>query len=44
MQVKLLQVLDHPHVIKYMNSYIVDNELIIELEFAEVSYYVVLMC
>uniref|UniRef100_A0A7S0RPF9 non-specific serine/threonine protein kinase n=1 Tax=Pyramimonas obovata TaxID=1411642 RepID=A0A7S0RPF9_9CHLO len=34
-EVKLLQVLDHPHVIKYMNSYIVDNELIIELEFAE---------
>eukprot|EP00239_Pterosperma_sp_CCMP1384_P008296 CAMPEP_0197848944 /NCGR_PEP_ID=MMETSP1438-20131217/10552_1 /TAXON_ID=1461541 /ORGANISM="Pterosperma sp., Strain CCMP1384" /LENGTH=322 /DNA_ID=CAMNT_0043461425 /DNA_START=270 /DNA_END=1238 /DNA_ORIENTATION=+ len=34
-EVKLLQALDHPNVIRYMDSFIENNELIIELEYAE---------
>jgi len=34
-EVKLMQPLDHPNIIKYMDSFIYNNELLIATEWAE---------
>jgi NIMA (never in mitosis gene a)-related kinase len=34
-EVKLMQPLDHPNIIKYLDSFIYNNELIIATEWAE---------
>jgi len=34
-EVKLLQSLDHPHIIQYLDSFIANNELFIAVEWAE---------
>lgn len=34
-EVKLLQSVDHPHVIQYFDSFIANNELFIAVEWAE---------